>query len=471
MNKQKKNNTKQVSSKTGIEGRVVAVNGEIVEVVFENHFPKIHDVLIDPNNKDIILQVYSSSENKTYYCMILSGKNNLTRGTLVISTGNSLMVPVGNQILGRVINMFGDPIDGLPALKIENMRNLHQASPHYQYIVTKKEIWETGIKVLDFFAPLVKGGKMGLFGGAGVGKTVLLSEILHNILTLKGKTKKKQVSVFVGVGERIREGHELHRELRDRKVLEHTALIYGLMGENPSVRFLTALAGASIAEYFRDEEHADVLFFVDNVFRLAQAGMEISTITKNIPAEDGYQSTLASEMAAFHERLVSSGDSAITSIEAIYVPSDDLEDSGVQSIYPYLDSSITLSREVYQEGRYPAIDITTSNSSILSPEIVGDEHYNCVVAALNVLKKAQSLERMVSLVGESELSVESQKVYKQAKMLKNYMTQPFFVAESQSGKKGEYVPLQRTITDVQAILSGKFDDKNPKDFFMIGGIT
>ncbi len=451
------------------KGTVISVAGEIAEIKFNNQGPSLREILIDTEDDSIKLHVYLSSNRKTYYCLILSGKEKIYRGRKVISTGEQLKIPIGKNILGRAMNLFGEPIDGLPPFVIEGRVPIFQAPPEYDIISAKKNIWETGIKVIDFFAPLVRGGKMGLFGGSGVGKTVLLSEILHNILMVK-KNEKEIYSVFAGVGERIREGHELFHELEHRDILKNTSLLLGHMGDNASLRFLTAMAAASVAEYFRDEEKADILFFIDNVFRFAQAGMELSTITKNIPSEDGYQPTLASEMASLHERLVSSEENNISTIEAIYVPSDDLLDSGVQSIYPYLDSIVTLSRDIYQQGRLPAIDILSSTSSILSPEEIGEEHYETLISALQILKKAQGLERMVSLVGESELTRENQLLFRRATIIKNYMTQPFFVTKNQSGLNGVYVPIDKTVSAVQSIVLGKFDKEDPEKFFMIGEI-
>lgn len=452
-----------------INGTVVSVSGEIAEVQFEAGVLGMYDLVSDPKDEEIKLQVYGSTGAGTYYCMILSGKHKIQRGRKLHSLGIPFSIPVGKNILGRVIDIFGEAVDGLTPIEADVRWPLIRPSPKYEKITTRQEIWETGIKAIDFFSPLVRGGKMGIFGGAGVGKTVLLSEILHNIISVKHDGKKR-VSVFAGVGERIREGQELYEELKMRAVLPFTALVYGPMGENAPSRYLTALAAVTLAEYFRDEENADVLFLVDNVFRFAQAGMELATITRDIPSEGGYQSTLSSEMASFHERLVSSDSSTISSIEAIYIPSDDLLDSGVQAIYPYLDSTITLSRDVYQQGRFPAIDILSSTSAILSPEIVGEDHYEGVINALNTLKRAQSLERMVSLVGEGELSPENQKIYRRARILKNYFTQPFFVTEAQSAKKGVSVPLKKTIADVNEIVKGTFDGQKPEEFYMTGGI-
>ena len=326
---------------------------------------------------------------------------------------------------------------------------------------------ETGIKVVDLFAPIVKGGKTGLFGGSGVGKTVLLSEVLHNILN---KDKEKNVSVFCGIGERTREGHELFHELDKTGVLPGVSLIFGSMGDSPSIRFLTGLAGASVAEYFRDTKSRDVLFFVDNIFRYAQAGNELSLLMNTIPSEDGYQATLSSEMATIHERLVSNTKASITTIEAIYVPADDILDQGVQAIFDYLDSAIVLSRDVYREGRFPAVDILASVSSALSPQVVGPLHYATALQAQSILKKAAGLERIVSLVGEAELSEEDRVMYQRATKLKNFMTQDFFVAEGQTKKLGSYVPLKNTVLDVKDIIDGKFDDASSDKFLNIGSL-
>jgi len=296
---------------------------------------------------------------------------------------------------------------------------------------------------------------------------MLLTEIMHNVLTIKQEGKKKNTSIFSGVGERTREGQELYEEIKQRGLLPFVTLVFGAMGENAAIRFLTGLAGVSLAEYFRDKGQ-DVLFLIDNVFRLAQAGNELATLMNIIPSEDGYQATLSSEMAAFHERLVSTRSGVISSIEAIYVPSDDQMDHGVQSIFPYLDSMVTLSRLVYQEGRMPAVDILSSASAALNPAVVGQRHYETVVGAQIMLKKAESLERMVALVGESELSPENQLLYKRAKKLKNFMTQSFYVAEEQTGRKGVYVPLKDTVEGVAAIITGKYDQIPDTRFMFIG---
>ena len=448
-------------------GKVVAVRGQVVEVEFGADKPEVYQILTDEETRSIKLQVYSSSSRDTFYCLALIGGEKLTRGMKVAPSGEVLTIPVGKEILGRVMDIFGRPVDGKPALTGVNTRPIFGQAPEYANLSTHEEVWETGIKVVDLFSPLVKGGKMGLFGGAGVGKTILLEEILHNIVTLKADG---HVSVFAGVGERGREGQELYEELTKRGILSSVALIFGSMGENAAIRYLTGLAGVTMAEYFRDEMKKEVLFFVDNVFRFAQAGNELSTLMNTIPSEDGYQPTLTSEMASFHERLVSTQDGVISTIEAIYVPSDDLLDHGVQSVYAHLDSVVTLSRQVYQEGRMPAVDPLTSTSASLNTQVVGEVHYQTAVTAQGMLKKAESLERMVNLVGEAELSAENQALYKRAKKLKNYLTQDFFVTSDQAGRPGKFVPAAVAVADVAGIISGKYDQVPEERFLYIGSM-
>lgn len=308
---------------------------------------------------------------------------------------------------------------------------------------------------------------MGLFGGAGVGKTILLTEILNNVVK---KEENKSVSVFAGIGERAREGYELHESLKQTGVIDSTTLIFGPMGENPAVRFLSAFSAATLAEYFRDKEKQNVLFFVDNIFRYAQAGNELSTLTSNLPSEGGYQATLESEMAEFHERLVSTKTASITSVEAVYVPADDLLDHGVQAVFPYLDSVVVLSRDLYQQGLLPAVDIISSSSASLSAGVVGDFHYEVATQAKTILKQAESLERIVSLVGQAELSPEDQLIYNRAKKIRNFMTQRFFVAEAQRGKEGSYVSVEETAKGVNGILVGKYDQIPEDKFMFIGSI-
>ena len=448
-------------------GRIVTVQGQIVEVEFpEKEVPQVYDILILEDSPEIKMEVASSSGPSAFYCLSLSSTEMLSRGKKVINTGMPIVIPVGKKVLGRVIDIFGNPLDSLGKLQIEDTRPIHGSYPIYSDLSTHAEILETGIKALDLLSPIVKGGKTGLFGGAGVGKTLLLTEIIHNVVSL-GK-RDKNVSVFAGIGERVREGQELHETLVQQKVMPEVALIFGTMGQNPAIRFRTAFAAATLAEYFRDEEKENVLFFIDNIFRFAQAGNELSLLMNTIPSEDGYQATLVSEMASFHERLVSNSKNSITTIEAIYIPNDDILDQGVQAVLPYLDSTVVLSRNVYQEGRLPAIDLMSSTSSNLNKEIVGDLHYEVALKTQSILKQSVALERIVSLVGESELSNDDRVIYERAKRIKNFMTQNFFVAEDQTGKKGAFVPRASTVEDVNDILEGKYDGVSDDKFLYIG---
>jgi len=449
------------------KGKIIGIQGQIIEVEFKNNQPNIHDILVLEENQDIKMQVMGPSSSSSFYCLSLYSTDKLSRGLKVISTNKPILIPASPDLLGRVLDIFGQPIDGLEEIKKEKEMPIYAEGLEYGEIVKHNEILETGIKAIDFFSPMTRGGKIGLFGGAGVGKTVLLTEIIHNVVVLH---KGKGVSVFAGVGERIREGHELYETLSEKKVLPSVSLVLGTMGENPAIRFLTGFTAVTIAEYFRDSLKKDVLFFIDNVFRFAQAGNELSVLMNTIPSEDGYQATLTSEMASFHERLVSNKDNSITSIEAIYIPNDDILDQGVQAIFPYLDASVVLSRSVYQEGLLPAVDLLASTSSNLNPATVGDLHYEVALKASSLLKQATALDRIVSLVGESELSPNDQLVYQRAKKLRNFMTQNFFVTENQTGKKGVYVPRETTVADINDLLEGKYDQVSDDKFSFIGSL-
>lgn len=455
-------------------GSIIGIQGQIIEVEFKNDQPNAHDILVLEGNVTTKMQVASPSGPQSFFCLSLSPTDKLYRGLKVINTKKSIQIPIGSGVLGRALNIFGEPIDGLGEIKKEGEKSIYSESLDYSEIAKHNEIMETGIKAIDFLSPMTRGGKIGLFGGAGVGKTILLTEIIHNVVVLHQEKNlpadRQGLSVFAGVGERIREGHELYETLAEKEVLPFVSLILGTMGENPAVRFLTGFTGVTLAEYFRDSLKKDVLFFIDNVFRFAQAGNELSVLMNTIPSEDGYQSTLTSEMASFHERLVSNKDNSITSIEAIYVPNDDILDQGVQAIFPYLDSSVVLSRSIYQEGLLPAIDLLSSSSASLNPETVGQLHYEIALKALNLLKQATSLDRIVSLVGESELSPSDKLIYERAKKLRNFMTQNFFVTENQTGKKGAYVPRETTVADVNDLLSGKYDEVTDDKFSFIGSM-
>lgn len=448
-------------------GTIIAIYGQVVEVEFSENQPNLHDLLFLESDPSVKFEVFGSSKGSTYYCLLLSESSKLQRGHRVVNTAEPIKVPVGEQVLGRIMNVFGEAQDGAGKIEDTTVRPIISTSIEYDDILVPSEVLETGIKAIDFFSPILRGGRVGLFGGAGVGKTILLTEVIHNVVVL---AKNDNVSIFTGVGERIREGHELFETLKESEVLQSVALVFGQMGENPAVRFKTALTGLTLAEHFRDQEKKDVLFFIDNIFRFAQAGYELSTLMNTIPGEGGYQATLASEMAQFHERLVSTKEATITSMEAVYVPSDDVTDYGVQSVFPYLDSSVVLSRAIYQEGRFPAIDFLSSTSSALSKEVVGDEHYNAYIEAQSLLKRALTLERIVSLIGESELPAADQVIYKRARLLKSYMTQSFFVTENQTGRKGEFVPRAETIQDVKAILAGSYDTAEPERLMYVGSL-
>ena len=448
-----------------IKGRVISIKGQIIEAEFLDDKPRMYDLLVSIDDHEVKMEVYASATEKSFYCLALTSTSQLHHGSIVVSTEQPIQVPVGKEMLGRAIDPLGNPEDGLGEIKTKEFNPIIADDISFEMVEVANEILETGIKAVDFFSPMLRGGKAGLFGGAGVGKTVLLSEIIHNIVILN---PEENVSIFTGVGERTREGEELLTTLNENKVMQGVTLIYGSMGENPAVRFRTAFTGVTLAEYYRDVLGKNVLFFIDNIFRFAQSGYELSTLMNVLPSEGGYQATLASEMASFHERLGSTEKNSITALEAVYVPADDLTDAGVQSVFPYLDSGIILSRSVYQEGRYPAVDILSSTSSALSVEIVGQVHYETALEAQALLKKAVSLERIVSLIGESELSAEDLTVYNKAKFLKNYMTQYFTVVEPQTGRKGVQVPLKDTVTDVRSILDGKVDSLSPDDLMYIG---
>lgn len=447
----------------GSNGKVVGVKGQVIEVVFDGEKPFIYDVLIFAEDPSIRVEVYSSSKEDSFFCLALSSVEKLYRGAKMINTGKQILFPVGEALLGRAVNIFGAPYDTLGPIKATDFMPIHRIPQVGTAISMEEKLVETGIKVIDLFAPLLKGGKMGLFGGAGVGKTMLLTEILHNVVS----SQESFVSVFAGVGERTREALELYEALKTSEVLPASSLVFGQMGESPAVRFLSAYSAATLAEYFRDKVGKDVLFFIDNVFRFAQAGNEISVLTDSFPSEDGYQATLESDIATFQERLVSTDKNVVSVVEAIYVPADDLLDNAVQTIFPYLESIVVLSRDVYQEGLLPAIDILSSTSTAIEPRIVGKIHFDINRRAKNLLKEAAGLQRIVALVGESELSKEDQTIYHRAKKLRNYLTQRFFVAQGQKGEQGSFVPLSTTLEDAKAILDGKYDTVAEEKFLYI----
>jgi F-type H+-transporting ATPase subunit beta len=448
-------------------GKVISVRGQVIDVQFSGKTPAIHDLLTLEGDPSIKMEVYSSSEEGSFYCLALSPTNNILRGSKVVNTGQPIMFPTDKAMLGRVVDIFGSPHDGAGEIITKERMPIHKEVAFQNSSGEQQVLIETGIKVVDLFAPILAGGKMGLFGGAGVGKTMLLSEILHNVV---GRRKEKAVSVFAGVGERAREGLDLYQALKQTEVLDSSSLVFGPMGANPAIRFLSCYAAVTLAEYFRDVMEKEVLFFIDNVFRFAQAGNELSVLTGSIPSEDGYQATLESEMAHFHERLVSNESGMITSIEAVYVPADDLLDHGVQSIFPYLDSQVVMSRNIYQEGLLPAVDILASASSALIPSIVGEQHYDVALRGKQLLKESQNLERIVSLVGESELSPDDQVTFRRGRKLQNFMTQRFYVAEGQRIEQGAFVPIKQTVEDAKGIMEGQFDHIPEENFLYISNV-
>jgi F-type H+-transporting ATPase subunit beta len=447
------------------KGRVVAVKGDIVEVEFYRNFPFIKEILILEKDPSVFLEVYKSSKKNCFYCFCLSDPSKISRGDRVERTRKFFEIPVGKELLGRVIDIFGNPLDGEPKIETKEKKEIWGSPPPYQEIVRGKEIIETGIKVIDFFVPLIKGEELGIFGGAGVGKTVLLLELMHNLCFLK-----KEYAIFAGIGERIREGHELYEILKNTNILPRISLIFGQMNEPAPIRFKVGFVAATLAEYFRDELKKNVFVFIDNIYRFLQAGNEISVMLEEIPSEDGYQATLYSEISSLEERLVSTKNGTITSIQAVYVPADDITDSGVQAILPYFDSVIILSRDVYQEGRFPAVDILNSSSSAINPSILGKEHYELLIEAKRILEQYKNLEQIVTIIGESELSLENRKIYHRARKILNFMTQNFFTTQEQTGLTGKYISKSETIEGVKAILEGRYDNLPDEAFLFLGSL-
>ena len=449
-------------------GTIIAIQEQVAEVQFIGSNPVAHDILTLVDDPSVRMEVHSSSKARTYFCLLLSPAQALTRGAKVMNTEKPIMIPAGKELLGRVIDTFGNPLDGKGTITTKDVFPIYRQPPTYSDISTRQEILETGIKIIDLFCPFLKGGKIGLLGGAGVGKTVMLTEILHNIFVLR--KNQDTVSVFAGVGERIREGQELYETLNEKKVLSLATLILGPMGSPAAIRLLTGFTAASLVEYYRDIAKNNVLFFIDNVFRFAQAGNELSVVMHTIPSEDGYQPTLASEMASLHERLISTVNNSVSTVETVYIPNDDILDQAVQSVFSHPDSVVVYSRDVYQQNLLPAIDPLSSYSSALSPQTAGELHYQTARDAQALLKKGIALERVASLVGVAELSPEDKITYQRAKKLRNFMTQNLFVLESQNGVPGQYITLKTTVNEVNQILAGKFDHVPEEKFLYIGSI-
>ena len=434
------------------KGRILSILGNVVEIEFYDSNLFLKEVLFLEEDPEVKLEVVSAIKKDVFLCLSLNKSDKLYRGAEIKRTGELLEIPVGQMLLGRMVNTFGQPIDNLPSFEIKEKKTIYQHSPPYRQTILRKELIETGIKVIDFFAPLMKGGKLGIFGGAGLGKTVLLSELMHNVVS-----QKMGIVIFAGIGERIREGYELYETLKQTNVLPSSVLVFGQMNETATIRFKVGLSAATVAEYFRDVEKKDSVFFIDNAYRFLQAGNELSTLLRNVPSEGGYQATLDSEIGALEERLVSTKEASITSVQAVYVPADDITDPGVQALIPYFDSMITFSRDVYQEGRYPAIDILASSSSVTTPDIIGEDHYQTLISTKRILERYKELQRIVSIVGETELLMEDRIIYHRARKILNFMTQDFFVVTEQVGKPGKYVKREETVAGVKKILEGELD--------------
>ncbi len=448
-----------------LSGVVISINMAIAEIELNSEVsPSLYEILTSPADPSVVLEVYSQTKGKIS-CSILSDPKKLYRGMQIVGTGQPLSIPIGNNVLSRAINLFGLPIDGKKPLTGVMKSPIYAPSPSLNIVKPSVEILETGIKAIDFMTPIARGGKVGFIGGAGVGKTILITELLHNV-TLK----HNGVSVFAGVGERIREGQELIDRLEQSKVLSQTAIVLGNMNEHAGVRFRVAMAASRIAEYFRDVEKKDVLFFIDNMYRFVQAGNEVATLLGSLPSELGYQATLQSELSGLEDRLVSTENGSITSVQTIYVPADDISDPGVTTIMSFMDTVLVLSRQVAQRNVYPPLDLALSTTSTLKKNIVGAEHFEVATEFQKLLNHYQELSHIVAIIGEDELSADDQLLFNRTKKVLNYLTQPFFMTEVQTGKKGVFVPRGTTVADVKLILSGKLDSLHPDQFKYIGSV-
>lgn len=452
-------------TKKQLVGRVYGVQGQIVLVHCESDYrPSLRELLSAEDAADVQLEVHSYTNRNLLYCLLLSSNEGVSRNMRIVTEGTTLSIPVGASMLGRAIDLYGRPVDGGPLLSYTDARPIHPvARKAVLGVKTDRKLLETGIKIIDFFSPLIEGGRLGLVGGAGVGKTALMTEMIRNLnLTHPG------VTLFAGIGERIREGYELWEQLHQTGALEKTTLIVAHINENAAIRFKIGAAAATLAEYFRDEEKADVLFFADNIFRFVQAGNELSTLLEEIPSEFGYQSTLQTQMAEFENRLVSNGKHSISSVQTVYVPADELTDPAVAAATPYFEAIIVLSRAMSQEGRYPAVDILKSKSQALDRAYIDEAHFKAVTAAIEALNQYDRLSRIVTIIGEGELSLQDRAMYERAIRLRNYMTQLISAAEGQTGRPGVFVTRKETVADVEAILAGKFDNVPAEKLMYIG---
>jgi len=448
------------------QGKIIQIMGVVVDVEFaeKDHLPAIYDALtIVHNDKTITLEVAQHLDEYTVRAVSLQSTDGLRRGQAVTATGAPISVPVGAETQGRMFNVVGDPIDGRVISKNVKKASIHRQPPALEEQTNKTEILETGIKVIDLIAPIAKGGKVGLFGGAGVGKTVLIQELINNIAKFHSGN-----SVFAGVGERTREGNDLYHEMAEAGVLDKTSLVFGQMNEPPGARLRVALAGLAMAEAFRDEGK-DVLLFVDNIFRFTQAGAEVSALLGRLPSAVGYQPNLQQEMGALQERITSTKKGSITSVQAVYVPADDLTDPAPATTFAHLDSTITLNRALTEIGIYHAVDPLDSNSTILDPEVVGEEHYNVAREAQRILQQYKELQDIIAILGMEELSDDQKQTVNRARRLQRFLAQPFFVATQFTGNEGTYIKVSDTVKDVKDILAGKYDDKPESWFYMAGG--
>ncbi len=457
-----------VAEREKTTGRVAQVVGAVVDVDFEGSLPEIYDALEvysgeGKERKRIVLEVQQDVGNGVVRCISMDTTEGLRRGDEVVSTGAPISVPVGEETLGRMFNVTGDPIDGKGEVATKERLPIHRRAPSIAEQSTEKAILETGIKVIDLICTFSKGSKIGLFGGAGVGKTVIVMEMIRNIAR-----EHQGYSVFAGVGERTREGTALYGEMEESKVLAQTSLVYGQMNESPGARARVALTGHPIAGLFRDTKHADVLLFIDNIFRYTLAGAEGTALLGRMPSAVGYQPTLQTEMGDLQERITSTREGSITSVQAVYVPADDFTDPAVSTVFSYLGASVTLSRQLVEQGIYPAVDPLVSNSSMLAPSIVGEEHYRVAQGVRRVLQEYRDLEDIIAILGQEELSEDQKVTMQRARRVRNFLSQPFFVAEVFTGRDGKYVPLAETIRGFAEILDGKHD-AIPEDFFLMAG--